>query len=66
MNNDIVSRLYHSTDYDIDLISEAINEIERLQAELKLCIAERDHHLKWSRTYELELKDLRNQIKNSN
>ncbi len=47
-------------------ITEAADEIERLRAELKLRTAERDHHLKWSRTYELELRDLRDQIKNSN
>jgi len=48
-------------------ITDAADEIENLRAQLRVCIAERDHHLKWSRTYEAEVYKLRDQIKkNSN
>jgi peptidoglycan hydrolase CwlO-like protein len=71
MSNEIVSRLLDFTPLkDVDLAKlmlDAANEIERLQSQLQYCQAERDHHLKWSRTYEAELKELRNKIKkNSN
>ncbi len=52
--------------YTNECCSPLLDEIERLRAELRLRTAERDHHLKWSRTYELELRELRDQIKNSN
>ena len=47
-------------------ITDAADEIERLRKELKLCQAERDHHQKWSKNYEIEIYRLRDQIKKKN
>jgi hypothetical protein len=41
-------------------------EIDRLRKELKICQAERDHHQKWSKNYEIEIYRLRDQIKKKN
>jgi len=72
MTDDIVTRLRREFDYlsqrqiVTSLLPDAADEIERLRAELKLRTAERDQHLKWSRTYELELRELHTQKKNLN
>jgi hypothetical protein len=48
-------------------INDAADEIENLRSQLRVCTAERDHHHKWSKTYEAEVYKLRDEIKkNSN
>jgi hypothetical protein len=70
MNDDILARLlsFESlTDSDLaKLMVEAADEIERLRKELRICQAERDHHLKWSKNYETEIYKLRDQIRKKN
>lgn len=69
--DDIVTRLRRHSDagvpsYTKQLDAEAADEIERLRKELKICQAERDHHQKWSKNYEIEIYRLRDQIKKKN